>query len=399
MIIEILLWSLAGLLALFYFGYYGLMIYEAKKPSNIRRQRIFPKVSLVIPAYNEEKMILRKLINIQNLNYPKDKLEVLIVDDGSTDNTCQTAQDFINRTETDPDRNTGELKFRLISLPQWSGKISALNFAWQHCSGELVIISDADTTFEESAITRIVQNFADPTVGAVTGNLLMVNINQSLVTRMEKSYRSIFDILRMGESNMDSTPIFNGPISAFRRELLDKLPPHTLADDTELSIRIREKGWKAKYDPEAVAFAYTPAKLRMRIKQKSRRGHGIVQSLIRHRKILFNPNYGKYGFLILPCEFFMHAISPVLVMAIIILSLLSIAFRPAIVMPFILTTGILLAAIWLISLISKKVMLRSKVINPIDVLTTFLDHQISLTIGLSHLLMRRTSNKWEKIED
>ena len=116
MIIETLLWSLAGLLALFYFIYYSLMINEAKKPNNIRKQRIFPKVSLVIPAHNEEKMILRRLINIQNLKYPKDKLDVLIVDDGSTDKTYQTAQDFINRTKTNPDQNTGKLKFRLISL-------------------------------------------------------------------------------------------------------------------------------------------------------------------------------------------------------------------------------------------------------------------------------------------
>jgi len=388
-----LLWSSLGSLAIFYLSYYCLMVYEAKKPNTVRKQRIFPKVSLVIPTYNEGSVIFRKLENVKNLDYPKEELEVLVVDSGSSDTTCQVVQNFIHQ-------NLGELNLRLITQSQRMGKASALNYAWQHCKGEVVIISDADAIFEETAVEKIVQNFGDPMVGAATGRLFILNADQSTVTRLEKSYRDIYEILRVGESNMGSTPIFNGPIAAFRRELLDELDSNTVADDTELSLMIREKGWKTVYDPEAVTYEYSPNKFESKVKQKTRRGQGIIQSFIRHRKILFDPKYGKYGFIVFPCEFFMHVISPILVMSVIILTLTILALKPLILSTLLLMVVLMLIASALTLLIQRKLLSnRQTTINPIAILATFLNHQVCLIFGLFSLFVRKTNYKWKKIEE
>lgn len=393
--LETLFWSLLSFLALFYFAYFGLMIYQSKKARNVKKSGIFPKISLVTPAHNESEVILGKLENSRNLIYPKDKLEIFVVDDGSSDNTCQLVQNFI-------DRNSNQIQMRLISLPQWSGKASALNQAWQYCTGEIVVITDADITLEENAIIKMIENFADPIVGAVTGRLC-VAANSDLTTTSEDNYRSIFDVIRMGESQMDSTPIFNGLIMAFRKELLDKLELDTLADDTELSLRVREKGWKAIYDPEVTAYEFPLASRKSRMKQKLRRGRGIVQSFVRHKNILFNPRYGKYGIVIFPCEFFMHIISPLIILIIVALIPMIIASSlPISISAMVSLTSIvilLLAGSVLILAIRKQILPDKKgTLNPIAVILTFLTHQLYLVLILFSYFLRSIGIK-EKTED
>ncbi len=304
-LIEAIFWLLFGILALFYSIYFILMVISAKRGRGIKKVHVIPRLSLVIPVHNENEGIVKKLENSVRLDYPKDKLEILVVDDGSTDNTYQLVENFLQKNST-------QTEIRLLSLPKWSGKASALNYAWTQCTGEIVAMTDADITLEEDAIQKIVRNFSDPKVGAVTGRLCVTANGMSSTTVSEKNYRSIFDIIRLGESQIDSTPIFNGLIMAFRRELLDNLDSSIIADDTELAMLFREKGWKAIYDTEVIAYEFVSESQKLRAKQKMRRGRGIVQSFMRHRKMLFNRKYGKYGLVIFPCEFFMHIISPVL---------------------------------------------------------------------------------------
>ena len=198
---------------------------------------------------------------------------------------------------------------------------------------------------------------------------------------------------------MDSTPIFSGPIAAFRRELLDDLKLTTIADDTELCLKIREKGFKAIYDPEAIAYEFYPTKTKSRMKQKIRRGQGIIQSFMWHRRILFNSKYGKYGLVIFPCEFFMHIISPILFSLIIISATIIVFNNPAILTRFGLVAILLLVLFGLILLAQSTLRIRKTMINPITVVATFLDHQIFLLLSLFSLLLRRNVYKWEKIEE
>lgn len=321
-------------------------------------------------------------------------LEVLVVDSNSSDSTQEIVKDLIHH-------NCGsEFKMRLIYQKLRMGKASAINFALQHSEGEICIISDADTTFEKNSVTKLVENFADPLVGAVSGKLVIINDDQSSISKLEKKYRNILDILRVGESNMDSTPIFNGQLMGFRRNLFQELGEETIADDTEIGIKIRKKGMKALYAPDAIVYEYTPIAFNSRMKQKVRRGQGIIQSFVKNKDILFNSKYGIYGFVIFPCEFFMHLVSPILVLIILFLSLVSLSISPNIILYFGLMAVLLLVLSGLLKVIQKFVLKsRRAIMDPVDVLGTFLNHQVCLLSGLTLFLLGKNNSKWEKIDE
>jgi cellulose synthase/poly-beta-1,6-N-acetylglucosamine synthase-like glycosyltransferase len=388
---EIFFWIISGLFALFYFAYYILMFNTARKPDNVLKQRIFPKVTLIVPTYNEEKVIQRKLFDIKELEYPKDSFEVILVDSGSVDNTLGLVKSF---SESQSDF----FSLRVLAQPKREGKASALNFCRPFCKGDIIVLTDADVLFKKNALTELVAGFADQSVGAISGKIVILNPNQSTSTKFEKSYRGIFDIIRTGESKLDSTPIFNGPISAFRKELIGDLKLSTVSDDTELSLKVREKGWKTIYEPRAVAYEYTPQSFRSRNNQKIRRGQGVIQSFLWHKKMVFNPKYGKYGLFILPSEFFMHVISPLLILATIVLALSNLMLTSG----FILRFGLLLfGSLAIFSLIGfvPKLFGRNNPFNPFEAFATFLTSQFSLFLSMVSLVSGKNRYAWEKIED
>jgi cellulose synthase/poly-beta-1,6-N-acetylglucosamine synthase-like glycosyltransferase len=389
-LIEVLFWLIVGLLALFYSAYYGLMFSSAKMRNNILKQPIFPKVSLVVPTYNEGKVIQRKLNDILELEYPKEALEVLIVDSGSIDNTLELAKSFLESKNLS--------SFRLLTQPKREGKASALNYCRPFCNGDIIVLTDADVLFKTDALVNLVAGFGDQSVGAISGKIVVPNASQSTSTKFEKSYRNIFDIIRIGESNIDSTPIFNGPISAFRKDLMDDLNPSTIADDTELSLKVREKGWKAIYEPRALAYERTPANFKSKNKQKIRRGQGIIQSLIWHRKMVFASKYGKYGSVILPSEIFMHVISPLVVLTTIALAILNLVLTPGFLLKFGL---LLLCSLVLIILIrfGPRIIGRNTYFNPLEAFATFMNSQFNLIFSMLSLVLCRNNSTWEKIED
>lgn len=349
----------------------------------------FPSVTVIIPAYNEEKTIFRKLKNLLEQDYPN--IEVIIVNDGSNDSTGKMVQSFIAN-------NSGSrYNFQLINLPHRGGKASALNHAFSHSKGEIVVVSDADTILGQNAIKQLVKSFHDPKVGAVTGKLSMINYEESSSTKLEESYRNIFDTLRLGESLMDSTPVFNGALLALRNNLYENLKSDTLADDTEISLKIREKGYKAIFIPTATVFAFTPKSFKFRMKQKIRRAQGIIQAMIRHRKIMFNPEYGNYGLIILPCEFFMHIVSPILV---VLASTLFISIFATInMLPILTFSGLGLIVLSLMYYALRRLRKTRFSVDPIKIFMTFIEHQLFLFLGLLFILSKRGNAKWEKIND
>jgi cellulose synthase/poly-beta-1,6-N-acetylglucosamine synthase-like glycosyltransferase len=230
-------------------------------------------------------------------------------------------------------------------------------------------------------------------VGAVTGKVI-VQSSGSFSTNVEKTYRGIFDILRQGESNLDSTPIFNGPLSAYRRELIDEIREDTVTDDIELAMNIRKKGFRTLYDDRAIFYERYPSTLRGRLKQKQRRAQGLVQSLLRHSSMIFRRSYGKYGSIILPSHFFMSIVSPILVLVLLLSFAISVFFMPGI---FLVSALVLLLAAEGVSRLLSR-MTGKKRLTPIGFIETFLDGQFSLLLGML-TLMYRTDYAWEKIEE
>jgi len=272
--------------------------------------------------------------------------------------------------------------------------------ALQHSHGEIVVMSDADALFDKHAVAKLVANFADPVVGADTGKVVIANANQNSSTKLEKNYRGIFDILRMGESNMDSTPVFSGPIMAFRRDLFESLSTETIADDTEISMMIREKGAKTVFAQDAIAYEYTPVTFNSKFKQKVRRGQGLVQSFWRHKNFLFNPKHGRYGCVIFPAEFFMHLISPILLVAILLLTFVVILANPFMIAYIALAAASLIALAGLM-LFAQSILGKSKTapVNPFSALRTFIDHELCLLGSITYFLMGKRNFNWEQIEE
>jgi cellulose synthase/poly-beta-1,6-N-acetylglucosamine synthase-like glycosyltransferase len=270
----------------------------------VARGPLNEEVTILIPTYNEEATILSKLETLLNQSYPKDLMKVLVVDSESTDRTHELVTAF---QEDHP-----ELKVRMITERTRRGKPDAVANAVEQCETDLVILTDADIGLCNGSVQIILENFSDPQIGAATGRQSIPNLEYSYNTRIESTYRSIFDIIRLGESNLDSTPVFAGEFMAFRRSAAKKLNPNSVADDTALALEIRANGKRTIVDPACFFIETSPSSNSARLEQKKRRGMGIIQALINSREMLFRPAYGLFGSVVLPAEIFLHVFSPLL---------------------------------------------------------------------------------------
>jgi cellulose synthase/poly-beta-1,6-N-acetylglucosamine synthase-like glycosyltransferase len=371
---------IGSILFLFYAGYFLLTWTRSRRrnPSNDPSSWNYaPFVSVILPTYNEEDTIIHKLKNLMEQDYPN--MEIIAIDGASKDRTVSLIERF--------GRDNG-LRMKLIKEKERKGKASAINEALQHCSGEIVVITDADALWEKDALREALSNFADPKIGAVTGRQILLNPAQNWVTKAEKTYRDFYQVLRLGESAIDSTPIFHGELSCFRRSLIDAVSTDSMADDSELAIKVRKKGFRAVYDANAIFYEYAPPSLKSRYVQKIRRGQGLVQLFFRERKICLNPKYGNFGTIVFPSEFFMHVISPILVATLLVFSLFSFIFLN--LENFL---GLTVAATALF------VIPAFKGIDTLSCLLSFLNSQLALFMSLIYFVAGKSQSKWKKVDE
>lgn len=364
------------------------MKHYQKQEINWNSKEINLDISFIIATYNEESTISNKLKNTLELDYPKDKIELVIIDSGSTDETPNIVSQFIAENPN--------LNVLFIKETERQGKTHAVNIAYPRASGEIKIISDADAILEKSALKNIVSNFNDPRVGAVCGKQILLNSEQNLPTKLEKSYRQFYEVLRRGETILDSTPIFHGELSAYRSDLITTLPENKNADDSRLANVVRKKGYRALYDSSAIFYEYAPPNINSIITQKVRRAQGLIRVFWDFKGCLFRKRYGTYGCLILPVEFLLHCIFPMLWMLIIPVFFVSLAFYNFVVF------ASLLAIIALSFLLFKKVNLikKIKIISAIfNATINFLESQAILVYALFLWVSGRSLHKWKKVED
>lgn len=364
---EVLFWFSLSLLVVVYASYYSLCLYVSKtKKLKVKKNKRFkPKVSFVIPTWNEEKTILGKLKNTFALDYQKNKLEIIVIDSGSTDNTKKIVKKF--------------KKVKLIVEKTRKGKANALNKAFKYCRGDIIVISDSDSRLKEDILLKSMPYFFDPRVGALTGKLVLINPDENVVAKVEKNYRNFYHLIRNAESILDSTTIFHGPFSAFRRTAIEDLSWNSVADDTELAFRVRKKKYKTLLIDDAIFWEYTPTNFSERIKLKQRRAHGVIKVMFQFfSTFFFNPNYSLFGLLIFPVEFFMHVISPILLL---------VTTVTALFLPFNTLLGLLI----LLSIGFLIPKFRFFIL-------TFLHTQYACLKGIVNYLFNLQSHKWEKIQ-
>ena len=252
-----------------YLGYYALVRSYAKKPWNLNIDSNYrPKLSILVPAHNEEKTIGKKLVNIATISYPKDLFEVIVVDDASTDETLSIVQDFA--------KNNQEIDLKIVKQNPRTGKSIALNKALESSSNQIVVVSDADTIWEERILQKALPFLADAHIGAVTSVGLNDNEKESWVTKGEDTYLSLASVMRTGESKIHSTIRFEGGFCAYKREAFDHFDCETGADDSGTALSIVQNGWRTVLAPEAIFYTSFPSDLLGKMRIKVRRASQLI---------------------------------------------------------------------------------------------------------------------------
>ena len=261
-----------------------------------------PKVSFIIPAHNEEKTIERKLKNTYSLNYPKDRLEVIVVDDGSTDKTPSILKKI---------QSSWLPKLKIITQSR-EGKSSAENKGLQNSNGEIIVISDADVPLNPDALQFMIEDFEDPIVGGV-----------SCSGRAHKNYVLALNLdlglyARKLETEIDSTFGMGGPFVSFRRTIIPKIPERIFSSDADIGVMIRKRGYKVITDPriESDLDRWVEGRPRTVIGQLRKLKHmsfGSISLFIRHKDVLFRSRYGIWGWVIAP-RYLLNVFTPVIFM-------------------------------------------------------------------------------------
>lgn len=285
LVFDIISFTLLAVL-LFWTVYNGSIIYVGIK--NKRKQQTtqdssidFPKFSLIVPTKNEENVIGRCLNGILNIDYPKDKMEVIIVDGNSSDETYNVCSEFTAQYPT---------LFKLLKESQSKGKPAALNLAMPHVTGEIVGVFDADSLPEKTSLRKAASHFADKAVMAVQGRTTSLNEKSNALTRViameEKAW---FQALMSGREKMQLFVPLTGSCQFVRRSVLQELggwDENSLTEDVELALRLVEKKHLIKYAPDVYSGQETPNSLGNLIKQRIRWYRGYMETAIKYGRLL-----------------------------------------------------------------------------------------------------------------
>lgn len=276
-LIEVAFWI--GLALLFYtFIGYPILIFLISRffPRTLanRTDMNFPSVTVVLATHNEEARIVPRLRNLLSSNYPKEKLNIIVVSDGSTD---ETHKRFLEVNDS---------RIQLIEQKQRSGKAQCLNLAIKAARGEIVVFADTRQRFAPATILELAKHFGDSCVGAVSGGLMIESASSSVGGGVDAYWR-LEKFIRGSESKFDSAIGCTGAVYAIRRELYKALPPDTLLDDVVIPMQIALDGYRVIFEPKAVAFDPQSLEPEREVIRKRRTLAGNYQMLFRYPGWLF----------------------------------------------------------------------------------------------------------------
>jgi cellulose synthase/poly-beta-1,6-N-acetylglucosamine synthase-like glycosyltransferase len=249
-----------------------------------------PSVTIIVPIFNEEKTVVKTVLSLLELNYPKDKLFVMVVDDGSRDNSWNVVQQFIGNPQV------------LLHQKENGGKYTALNYAIEHAKSEMIGCLDADSFVDSEALIHMMPYFDDSEVAAVTPSLKIQNPDNILGMVQSAEY-SMGVFTRKILGLLDAQYVTPGPFSIFRREIFSKVGMYRHAhntEDLEMALRLQKHHYKITNAHKAIVYTVGPRTLYKLYKQRVRWTGGFIQNTIDYKKMILNPKYGNLGLLILP---------------------------------------------------------------------------------------------------
>jgi cellulose synthase/poly-beta-1,6-N-acetylglucosamine synthase-like glycosyltransferase len=362
--------------------YYSYIRTNLKPSSATRRPKNCAMVSVLVCTLNAAKNIQGKVEQILRQGYTRSRLELIVVDGGSIDGTVELLRRI--REKLPPGTS-----FTLVENHGFRGKASQINEGFRIAKGEIVITTDVDVKIEETAIEDLVDSLADNEIGAVCARQVLTNPQHTTVTRTEAKYRSYYELLRIGESNIHSTPIFHGGLSAFRKKAVSRIDEDVNADDTQLALAAVRNGYRAVYESDCVFFNESPEGLGNAWRQRVRRGQGLQRVFWRNRDMIFDSRYQRFGSVVYPVEFFMHLISPLLFAGEIILLLLLCSSSSSSLTTTLI--GLLATSVLTVFLLFRR---RSAV----ELLMTFVLYQMVLVWAMILHMVGRNYVRWSRFE-
>jgi cellulose synthase/poly-beta-1,6-N-acetylglucosamine synthase-like glycosyltransferase len=270
-------------------------VFKFSKPAKRKKDYHYkPRVSIVIPTMNEEHVIEGRVRNILKMKYPREKLEVLFVDN-SSDSTPEIIKEYAQ-----------QYPFLKLLKQEKGGFNNALNQGYSISTGEIVIKSDCTAFPNPDALEEIVANFADNSIGAVCG----VHVFHEARMRLEREFKGIMYKTQLMESYFHSSLISHGAFGAFRKNLTPTLREEITADDSEVVVNVVRKGYRAIIDTAVKIEEQAPISFKERRSQKDRRAAGVIRVLLSNLDMVFNRKYGMFGLITMPVDLFLLILSP-----------------------------------------------------------------------------------------
>jgi len=273
-----------------YITFLHLILWTENKEKLLKKIKIskLPSISVLVPAFNEEDSIKDTIKNLLGINYPKKNLEIIVIDDGSTDRTYEIAK-----------RYEGKIK---ILKKKNGGKASALNFGIDNAKSEFVAVVDADTLLEKNALMNCMKYFEDESIAAVTSHILTKQKNK-LIERLQNVELMIIALTRKLKEGLNLIDVTPGPLSVYRKDILmkvGKFDENNLTEDVEIAWRILRNNYKIKMAYDAMAYSNCPSSLGKWWMQRTRWDIGGIQTLLKHLDCLFKKGTSSVKTFILP---------------------------------------------------------------------------------------------------
>jgi cellulose synthase/poly-beta-1,6-N-acetylglucosamine synthase-like glycosyltransferase len=284
--VKALFWLCALLIAFAYAGYPVWLYFRARFwPRPVRRANIFPMVTILLAARNEEENLVRKLQNIDRLDYPVNQFEVLVVSDGSTDGTNRILAAW---------ESAGH---RAVILPEHRGKASALNSGLAEARGEIVVFTDARQILAPDSLKNLVANFADPSVGCVSGELVLGEDSNAASLKGIGLYWRLEKKMRQWEALAGSSVGVTGAFYAARRSLIADLPAETVLDDVYIPLQVIRQNFRVVFETRAIVHDDLAPSVKQEFRRKVRTLTGNYQLLRLAPWVLTNANPLRFEFI------------------------------------------------------------------------------------------------------
>lgn len=385
--LELLLW-ISFFLVFYNYAGYAILVYFFnflnRKKKDVLKEPYFPTVSFIVAAYNEEDCIDKKISNSLDQEYPTEKMELIFITDGSTDNT--------------PDIIKKHPSIQLLHSTQRKGKSEALNRAVQAAKHDVLLFSDANTILNKKATKNIARHYIDKKVGGVAGEKKVVTLTTEIsedVGSSEGLYWKYESFLKKIDSDFHTVVGAAGELFSVRKNLYETVSQDVILDDFIISMKVAQNGYRIQYEPDAFAMELPSFSIKDEKKRKVRIAAGGFQAMCMLPQALYFWKHPKLSFLYISHRVLRWTLSPLsLILALIASFLLAVFFSATIYKVLFLLQVIFYSC----ALVAHVLPLLSKRVKILQLSYYFVFMNISVIQGFFRFLLGKQPSAWEKVK-